>query len=334
MTARTWQGKKSRHAGLGASGSAAPRARTGGGALAVAPGAAGARPAGELPAGSIAASTRPGTGLRASIVVLYVVALLALLVMVAPYLYLLFQSLAPWDQVDKQWVPSGFTLRSFQWLLSGGQYGAPLPWLRALGNSVLVTGVDSMSMVLVASVVGYALSVLVFRGKRLLNNFVLFQMFYPAIILLVPTFLLIRTLGLYNTYWAMIIPQLVNLWAIFMYTGFYRSIPVEVIEAARLDGASDLNIIFRIMLPLSRSITTVIFLFLFMQRWTELMWDLIVIKDPMRQTLNVLMATQFGPYGAYPGPLYASGVLLTFPILVLFLIFSRNFVEGVQFVLK
>ena len=262
------------------------------------------------------------------------VALVVLVVMVLPYLYLLLQALAPWDQVDRNWIPGSLTFRSFAWLFTGGAYGVPLPWLRAFLNSVIVTAVDSISMVAVGAIAGYALSILAFRGKRQINNFILFQMFYPAIILLVPTFLLIRTLGLYNTYWAMIIPQLVNLWAIFMYTGFYRSIPVDIVEAARLDGAGDLGIIFRVMVPMSRSITTVIFLFLFMQRWTELMWDLIVIKDPARQTLNVLLATQFGPYGSYPGPLYASGVLLTFPILVLFLVFSRNFVEGVQFVLK
>jgi multiple sugar transport system permease protein len=278
------------------------------------------------------AATRPEH--RARTALLYIVALLILLVTVLPYVYLVLQSLAPWDQVDKVWVPRALSLHSFQWLLSGGQYGAPQPWGRAFLNSVLVTAVDSLSMVAVGGIVGYALSVMVFRGRRMINNFILFQMFYPSIILLVPTFLLVRVLGLYNTYWAMIIPQLVNLWAIFMYTGFFRSVPKDIIDSARIDGAGDLNIIFRLMLPMSRSITTVIFLFLFMQRWTELMWDLIVVKDPSHQTLNVLLTTQFGPYGSYPGPLYASGVLLTVPIVILFLIFSRNFVEGVQFVLK
>jgi multiple sugar transport system permease protein len=285
-------------------------------------------------AGASLATTAEKHPARGGTAALYIVALIVLATMVLPYIYLLLQSLAPWDQVDRRWVPTSLNLRSFSWLLSGGQFGAPQPWLQALGNSVLVTVVDSVSMVAVGGIVGYALSVIRFRGQRTINSFILFQMFYPGIILLVPTFLLIRYLGLYNTYWAMIIPQLVNLWAIFMYTGFFRSVPIDIVDAARMDGAGDLGIIFRIMLPLSRSITTVIFLFLFMQRWTDLLWDMIVIKDPVRQTLNVLLASQFGPYGGYPGPLYASGVLLTFPILILFIIFSKNFVEGVQFVLR
>lgn len=264
---------------------------------------------------------------------LYIIAIPVLLIMILPYVYLLLQSFAPWDQVNKTFIPSALTLRSYEWIFNGGGY-ASLPLLNALLNSFMVTIVDSVSVVVVGAIVGYALSILDFRGKRFINNFILFQMFYPAIILLVPTFLIIRFVGLYNTYWAMIIPKLVSLWAIFMYTSFFRSTPLEMIEAARLDGANNLSIIFRIMIPMARSISTIIFLFVFMERWTELMWDLIVVKEPTRQTLNVLLSSMFGPYGAYPGPLYAAAALLTFPILFLFSIFSRNFVKGVQLVLR
>ncbi|GHO60878.1 carbohydrate ABC transporter permease [Ktedonobacter robiniae] len=264
---------------------------------------------------------------------LYVIAVPVLLIMILPYVYLLLQSFAPWDQVNKTFFPNALTLRSYQWILSGGGYTS-LPLVNALLNSFLVTIVDSISVVVIGAVVGYALSILDFRGKRFINSFILFQMFYPAIILLVPTFLIIRFAGLYNTYWAMIIPKLVSLWAIFMYTSFFRSTPLEMIEAARLDGASNFSIIFRIMIPMARSISTIIFLFVFMERWTELMWDIIVVKEPTRQTLNVLLSSMFGPYGAYPGPLYAAAALLTFPILLLFILFSRNFVKGVQLVLR
>jgi multiple sugar transport system permease protein len=162
----------------------------------------------------------------------------------------------------------------------------------------------------------------------------LFQMFYPAVILLIPLFLIIRYFGMYDTYWAMILPKAVNLWAIFMYTNFFRSIPDELIEAAKMDGAGQLTIIARIVLPMSKSITTIIFLFLFMERWVELLWDMLVVNSENMLTLNVLLAQMFGPYGAFPGPMYAASVLLTLPILVLFIIFSKNFKEGMQFVLK
>lgn len=268
------------------------------------------------------------------VTVLYLVATCVLLVMVSPYLYMLLQSLAPWREVDRVLFPSSFGLQSYRWLLAGGVSTLPRPWLRAWGNSALVATVVTLSRVIVGALVGYALAVLSFRGRRVIQNFILFHMFYPGIILLVPTFLLIRTLGLYDTYWAMILPGLVSTWAIFMYANFFRSIPQEVVEAARMDGAGELRIIFQIMIPLARPVTAIVFLFLFMERWIELLWDMIVIRDPTKQTLNVLLATMFGPYGGYQGPLYAAGVLLTFPIIILFLIFSRRFVKGVSFVIS
>ena len=265
---------------------------------------------------------------------LYFLATVVLLLMISPYLYMLLQSLAPWREVDRVFIPSSLSLHSYRWLLGGGLSTLPRPWLRAWGNTALVATTVTLSRVLVGALVGYALAVLSFRGRRTIQNFILFHMFYPGIILLVPTFLLVRATGLYDTYLAMILPGLVSTWAIFMYANFFRSIPKEVVEAARMDGAGELRIIFQIMIPLARPVTAIVFLFLFMERWIELLWDMIVVRDPAKQTLNVLLATMFGPYGGYAGPLYAAGVLLTFPILVLFLLFSRRFVSGVSLIIS
>lgn len=271
---------------------------------------------------------------RVGIILLYLVALLALVVTASPYVYMLAQSLAPWNEVQSSFIPSTLSLRSYQWLATGGEFGLARPWMQGLLNSFIVTTADTTLQVAFGAIVGYALSVLVFKGQRGINSFILFQMFYPSIILLVPTFLVVQNIGLYNTYFGMILPYILSVWAVFMYSNFFGTIPKELIEAARLDGASELRIISRMMIPMSRAITTVIFLFLFMQRWTELMWDLIIVSDPEKRTLNVLLATMFGPYGSYPGPLYAASVLLSFPILILFLGFSRSFVSGVEFVIK
>jgi len=267
-------------------------------------------------------------------IILYAVALFALVITASPYVYMLAQSLAPWDEVQRSFIPSSFSLRSYTWLITGGEFGLARPWMQGLLNSFIVTIADTAGQVAFGAIVGYALSVLAFRGQRAINSFILFQMFYPSIILLVPTFLVIQNLGFYNTYFGMILPYVLSVWAIFMYSNFFGTIPRELIEAARLDGAGELTIIGRLMVPMSVSITTVIFLFLFMQRWVELMWDLIIVSDPEKRTLNVLLATMFGPYGSYPGPLYAASVFLSFPILILFLGFSRSFVSGVEFVIK
>ncbi|KYD34625.1 hypothetical protein B4114_2797 [Geobacillus stearothermophilus] len=106
-----------------------------------------------------------------------------------------------------------------------------------------------------------------------------------------------------NTYWAMILPKAVNLWAIFMYTNFFRSIPDELIEAAKMDGAGHFTIIRRIVWPMSRLITTIIFLFLFMERWVELLWDMLVVNNEKMLTLNVLLAQirHKSPFPRWPG---------------------------------
>ena len=132
------------------------------------------------------------------------------------------------------------------------------PWLRAFLNSVIVSVSSTTLMVLSAAIVGYALAKLPFRGGRLVYNFILFQMFYPAVILLIPTFLLVKAFGWFNTYWAMIVPKAMSVWAIFMYTSFFKSVPQEIIDSARVDGASEWRIIFRIMIPLSKSITIIV----------------------------------------------------------------------------
>ncbi|UNK20269.1 carbohydrate ABC transporter permease [Paenibacillus sp. N3/727] len=264
----------------------------------------------------------------------YIIATLLLLVMVYPYLYMVLNSLADWSQVDRQLVPSTFSLKSYEWLFTGGEVGIARPWLNSFFNSVIVSVASTALMMLFGVMVAYALSKLNFKGRDTINNFVLFHMFFPAIILLIPNFLVIQKVGLYDTYWALIIPKAVSLWAIFMYTNFFKAVPTVFIEAAKLDGASDFKILYRIMLPMSRSITAVIFLFLLMERWTELLWDMIVVRSDNMLTLNVLLSQMFGPYGGYPGPLYAASVLLTLPIIIMFLIFGKKFKEGMQFSLK
>lgn len=264
----------------------------------------------------------------------YVIATALLLIMVFPYIYMVLNSFAAWNQVDRKLIPTSYTLKSYQWLFTGGESGTPRPWLHAFFNSVAVSLSSTLLMMVFGVMVSYALSKVSFRGRNFVNNVILFQMFFPAIILLVPNFLVIQKVGLYDTYWAMIIPKAVSLWAIFMYTNFFKAIPSAFIEAAKLDGATDWQILYKIMVPMAKSITTVIFLFLLMERWTELLWDMIVTRSDGMLTLNVLLSQMFGPYGGYPGPLYAASVILTLPIIIVFLIFCNRFKEGMQFNLK
>ncbi|MBA7552754.1 L-arabinose transport system permease protein AraQ [subsurface metagenome] len=200
---------------------------------------------------------------------------------------------------------------------------------------IIVAGSSTVIALLGGAMVGYAFSRLQFKGRDLINNFLLFHMFYPGIILLVPLFLLVVFLGFYNTYLGMILPKALSLWAIFLYSSFFLSIPKEIIEAARLDNASELQIIFQIMIPISWPITTVIGLLVFLRRWSELLWDMVVIQSYGKMTLNVLLAIMStGECVDFPGPMYAANLILTFPVVVLFLIFGKGFIKGISLTIK
>lgn len=266
------------------------------------------------------------------ICIITVVTLLLLAVSLFPYYYMLIQSFTAWDKVDKVLVPKEFTLRSYEYLIGKGGATNSMMWVRALLNSFLVAFPTALISVAVGLFNGYSICKLRFKGEKFIMNSLLFQMFFPAIILLVPRYMIAKPLA--NTYGGMIIPMCISVWAIFMYINYFRTLPNEVFEAAKIDGAGEIKIIFYIAFPITKSVTTIVFLSIFMQRWSELMWDMLIAPNINMQTLNVLISTQFKPMGAFPGPMYAASVILTLPIILLFLCFSKYFKEGISFMLK
>ena len=261
-----------------------------------------------------------------------VITLTLLAISLFPYYYMVLQSFTAWDQVDKVMVPHGFTLRSYEYLIGKGGATNSMMWVRALVNSFLVAFPTAIISVIIGLCNGYSVCKLKFKGERFIMDTLLFQMFFPTIILLVPRYMIAKPMA--NTYGGMIIPMCISIWAIFMYINYFKTLPNEVFEAAKIDGAGELRIIFYIAFPITKSVTTIVFLSIFMQRWSELMWDMLIAPNIQMQTLNVLISTQFKPMGAFPGPMYAASVILTLRIIILFLCFSKYFKEGISFMLK
>ena len=264
--------------------------------------------------------------------VITAVTLTLLAISLFPYYYMVLQSFTSWDQVDKVMVPHGFTLRSYEYLIGKGGATNSMMWVRALINSFLVAFPTAVISVIIGLCNGYSVCKLKFKGERFIMDSLLFQMFFPTIILLVPRYMIAKPMA--NTYGGMIIPMCISIWAIFMYINYFKTLPNEVFEAAKIDGAGELRIIFYIAFPITKSVTTIVFLSIFMQRWSELMWDMLIAPTIQMQPLNVLLSTQFKPMGAFPGPMYAASVILTLPIIILFLCFSKYFKEGISFMLK
>ncbi len=270
--------------------------------------------------------------LKLKTIAVVLITLLLLAISLFPFYYMIVQSFTAWDMVDKTLVPTGLTLRSYEYLFGRGGATNSMMWIKALWNSFLVSFPTAVISVAVGLAIGYSVSKMKFRGERLIMNSLLFQMFFPTVILLVPRYMITRSLT--NSYAGMILPLCISIWAVFMYINYFKTIPNDVFEAAKIDGAGNLKILSKIAFPITKSVTTVVFLSIFMQRWNELMWDMLISPDLSMQTLNVLISTQFKPMGAFPGPMYAASVILTMPIILLFLAFSKYFKEGISFMLK
>lgn len=268
-------------------------------------------------------------------VILCVVTIFFLLISLFPYYYMVLQSLLPWDKVDKVIVPKGVSFDSYRYLLGGSGAAAsadPYKWIKALANSFIVSIPTAAITVMVGLMTGYACVHMKYKGKGAIYSSLLFQMFFPVIILLVPRYMLIRPLA--NNYLGMMLPLILSIWGIFMYINYFKTVPAAVFEAAKIDGAGDFQILIKIAFPSTKSISIIVFLSVFMTRWNELMWDMLVAPDLKMQTLNVMISTQFNQNSTVPGPMYAASVMLTLPVIILFLCFSKYFKEGINFMLK
>jgi multiple sugar transport system permease protein len=269
---------------------------------------------------------------KTSTVVIIIITMLILLITLFPYYYMFIQSLVPWDRVDKTVIPTDVSFKSYKYLFNRGGASNPSMWIKALINSFIVSVPTAIVSVAVGLMTGYASAKMKYKGKNFIYSSLLFQMFFPVIILLVPRYMILRPLA--NNYLGMILPLSISIWGIFMYINYFKTVPNAIFEAAKIDSASHMQIILKIALPSTKSISIIVFLSVFMTRWNELMWDMLIAPNVNMQTLNVMISTQFNQNSNIPGPMYAASIMLTLPVVILFLSFSKSFKEGINFMLK
>jgi multiple sugar transport system permease protein/alpha-1,4-digalacturonate transport system permease protein len=202
------------------------------------------------------------------------------------------------------------------------------PFDRWFANSVVIAVAAVILTVSINLVAGYAFAKLRFPGRNLLFILIVSTLIIPVQVLMVPQFSIVADLGWTNNYLGIIIPRAAEAFGIFFARQYYRSIPDELIEAARIDGASELTILRRIVLPLSKPLIAVLIIFTFMWRWNEFAWPLIVLRDSDAYTLPIgLLFLQ-----NITGTDITSVMTLTFvsvlPMMVIFIFFQRYFVEG------
>ncbi len=267
-------------------------------------------------------------------VIIHSLMLLLALTWLYPYLWMFFSSLKETTEIYTTPLFGGhFSFDNYRFLFDDAGK-AEKPFLRTLLNSLFITLTITGCVTASSALIGYALAKMTFRGQAAFKNLLILQMVFPAFMFIIPHFVLIRELGLINSYGALILPFVMSAWGIFMVSQSFKGTPNDYIYAARLDHASLWKILRHIMVPLNKSILAIVALFTFTAAWDNFLWPLIVMQDAQKMPLSVLLATFNKSYGIYLGPVMAGSVVQTFPIFILFILFRKHFLEGMSLSLK
>ncbi|GHO78724.1 sugar ABC transporter permease [Ktedonobacter sp. SOSP1-85] len=251
--------------------------------------------------------------------------LLALL-WILPLLWAIDTSLKPETEtttIPITWLSSHFTLDAFTSTLANSQM-----W-RWYFNSTLTSGLISLLTIFLASLAAFAFSRIPFRGNRIVFWVILAGIMVPGQILIVPLFTEMQSFGLVDTYWGIILPQIASPVAVFILKQYFDGIPAEFEEAALLDGASRLNIYWRIWMPLARPALAAVAIFTFVISWNNFLWPFIIISNNNMMTLPVGLATVQTSFGIRYAQIMATALLGGIPVLIVFLCFQKQIVQGI-----
>jgi multiple sugar transport system permease protein len=224
---------------------------------------------------------------------------------------------------DPGWIgASGPTVQAFTAILSQGNVYV-WAW-----NSLWTATAVTVITVTISALAAYAFSRLDFRGRKWLFWLIIASIIVPPPVLIVPLFYEMLTLNLVDTYWAIILPQVVHPAMVFILKKFFEQVPVELEDAARIDGAGRLRVFWSVVLPLSRPIMAAVSIIVFIGAWNNFLWPFIITSDASLMTLPVGLQTVKSAYGLQYAQTMASAVLAALPLIVVFLFFQRQIIKG------
>ena len=251
----------------------------------------------------------------------------AALLTLAPLLWMVSASFMPAGQANSfppPLVPHGATLANYVQLFTR------LNLARAFGNSLFVAVLATLLSLITNSMAGYAFAKLHFRGRDRTFQILLAALVIPGQVSMLPLFLLLKSMGLVNTMLGVVVPFMATIFGIFMVRQYALGIPDELLDAARVDGASELRIFTTIVLPVLKPILATLAVFTFLSAWNDFMWPLIVLSDDARYTLPVALANLSGEHVQDTELMMAGSVLTVLPVLAVFLVLQRAYLRGVM----
>ncbi len=247
--------------------------------------------------------------------------------MLLPLVWMVSASLMPLSEVIKVppvwFAPTKYSVGNFRevWLDIG--------FWRFARNSAFIAITITTCQLLTSTMAGFAFARYEFPGRTVIFIVILSTLMIPFQVIMIPLFIMMARLGLVNTYWGMIIPAIVTPFGIFLMRQFMLGVPKSLLEAARIDGAAEPYIYARIMLPLSKPALAALTIFTFLSAWDDFLWPLIIINSKEKWTMPIAMSRFTEQYIAQTHLQMAGAACMFLPVLIVFLLMQRNFIEGV-----
>lgn len=288
------------------------------------------------------APARRRRGVRPTRALRYVILSAGAVLFVAPFAYMVSSSFQPLSEIfsyPPKWIPSDPTLQNYRdFFGSGHQIG------RWIVNSAFTTSAITIAQLFFSSLVAYTFAKRSFPGRDVLFFLMLATMMLPIQITIIPNYLILKGIPLFggndfagvgghgwlDSYWGIIMPNLVNPFGIFLLRQYMKSIPDELLDAARIDGAGHFKLYWKVVLPLSRPALAALAIFTFQFWWSAFFWPLIVVSSPQLYTLPLGLALFQEQNRTVWNLIMAGSVLAAIPLIVIFLIFQRQFVRGIS----
>ena len=248
------------------------------------------------------------------------------IVMLIPMIWMIitsFETLSETRHFPPILIPSSLQWQNYTAVLQQA------PFARWFMNTLIVTVVVVAGNLLFCSLAGYAFARIKFFGRDVVFILVLATLMIPFQVIIIPTFIIVRKLGLIDTLGALIVPNLAGAFGIFLLRQFFKSLPIELEEAARIDGASRLGVLFKIVLPLSGPVLATVAVVTFLWTWNDFLWPLVTLYSPNNMTLQLGLTTFQGAHSTNTHLLMAANVMSILPVLALFVFAQRFFIRGI-----
>ncbi|MDK2946365.1 MAG: multiple sugar transport system permease protein [Geotoga sp.] len=250
------------------------------------------------------------------------------LIAVIPFVWMVSTSFKFPEEIfifPPRWIPENPTLKNYIDLFKSVNFGRPFL------NSVIVSLSITFLSVLFSAMAGYGFAKFKFKNKNILFLLVLGTIMVPGQIAMIPVFLMLARMKLLNTYWGLILPAIANAFNIFLMRQYISSIPNELIEAAKIDGAHEIWIFFKVIIPLSKPAIAALTIFTFTGSWNSFLWPLIIATDESMYTLPVAVSVLGGQYAENIAIQMAGSVIVILPIIIVFLFTQKYFIKGIAF---